>query len=137
MSTMQRRPKFCTRLFWAAPLSAVLLLAADPAWRTKPIQSWTEEDAKQVLTESPWAKSSQADVNRLQTEDQRREGGNMGEAHGVGYDGLAKRQAADAEKHRGDFPASARPAPPSPDCVAGPLGERFPPPRGGVEGRRS
>jgi hypothetical protein len=65
-------------------------MAADPAWRTKAIQIWTAEDAKQVLTESPWAKSNQADVNRLQTEDQRREGGNMGEAQGVGYDGLAK-----------------------------------------------
>ncbi len=87
---MQPRPRFCTRLFWAVPVSALLLTAADPAWRTKAIQSWTAEDAKQVLTESPWAKSTQADVNRLQTEDQRREGGNMGEAHGVGYDGLAK-----------------------------------------------
>jgi len=90
MSTMQRRPKFYQRWVWAVPASALLLLAADPAWTNKPIQSWTVEDAKQVLTESPWAKSSQADVNRLQTEDQRREGGNMGEAHGVGYDGLAK-----------------------------------------------
>ncbi len=113
MSTMQRRPKFCTRLFWAAPLSAVLLLAADPAWRTKPIQSWTAEDAKQVLTESPWAKSSQADVNRLQTEDQRREGGNMGEAHGVGYDGLDKDRMPMPKSIVGIFlhPPAPRPLP--------------------------
>ena len=87
---MPRRPKFRARLFWAAPASALLLMAADPAWRTEAIQSWTAQDAKQVLTESPWAKTTQANINRLQTEDQRREGGNMGEEHGVGYDGLAK-----------------------------------------------
>jgi len=34
-----------------------LLLAADPSWKGKPISQWDEEDAKQVLTDSPWAKT--------------------------------------------------------------------------------
>lgn len=71
-------------------LAGVVLLGADPAWKNEPIQNWTDEDAKQILSDSPWVKSVQGDINPLQTEDQRREGGNMGEAQGVGYDGLAK-----------------------------------------------
>lgn len=65
-------------------------MAADAPWKSKPVQDWTQEDAKQILTDSPWAKTAEAVVNRLQTEDQRREGGNMGEEHGIGYDGLDK-----------------------------------------------
>jgi hypothetical protein len=109
MATMHRRPN----LVWAALVSAVLLVAADPGWRAKPIQSWTEEDVRQVLTESPWAKSVLADINRLQTEDQRREGGNMGEEHGVGYDGLEKDRLPMPKSILGIFlhPPAPRPLP--------------------------
>jgi hypothetical protein len=75
-------------LLSAAVASSVVLMAAEPGWGNKPIQSWTLDDARQVLTDSPWAQTVQANINRLQTEDQRRESGDMGEAHGVGYDGL-------------------------------------------------
>jgi len=34
-----------------------LPLAADPSWREKPMSQWDPEEAKQVLTDSPWAKS--------------------------------------------------------------------------------
>jgi len=110
---MPRRPKFHARMLWTALVSVALVMAADPVWRAKPIQSWTEEDAKQVLTESPWAKSAQADVNRLQTEDQRREGGNMGEEHGVGYDGLDKDRLPIPKSIVGIFlhPSAPRPLP--------------------------
>jgi hypothetical protein len=68
--------------------SVALLMAADASWNTKPISNWTEDDARQILTKSPWAKSSIAGLSRLQSEDERREGGNMGQPHGVGYDGI-------------------------------------------------
>ncbi len=36
-------------------LAAVLLSAADqPTWKTKPVGQWDNEDAKQILTDSPW-----------------------------------------------------------------------------------
>ncbi len=58
-------------------------------WKLKKkIEEWSEEDARQVLTDSPWAKTSTGIVSGLQNEDQRREGGNMGQAHGVGFDRL-------------------------------------------------
>jgi hypothetical protein len=67
--------------------SAVLLIAAEPVWK-KPVASWTAEDARQILVNSPWSKVVVASLARLGGEDQRREGGNMGKPHGIGYDGL-------------------------------------------------
>ena len=54
----------------------------------KPVAQWTEEDAKQVLTASPWAREVSAGIARRQTEDELRDGGEMGQHHGVGYDGV-------------------------------------------------
>jgi hypothetical protein len=70
------------------PCCAILLIAADPVWKDKPIASWTEEDARQILEYSPWAKTVTAGIARRQTEDERREGGNMGQPTGVGFDGV-------------------------------------------------
>jgi hypothetical protein len=69
-------------------LYAVLAMAADAAWKAKEINQWDADDARQVLTDSPWAKSPIAMISRLLTEDERREGGEMGEQHGIGFDGV-------------------------------------------------
>lgn len=79
-------------LCWFIPCSALLLLAAEPVWKDKPIADWSDEDAKQILTHSPWARTALASVLRRQTEDERREGGNMGQPTGVGYDGVDQRK---------------------------------------------
>jgi len=78
-----------SRWIWvAAAVAAGLLSAAEPAWKTKPVPAWTEEEARQVLDDSPWAKTVNAGVMRPESEDERREGGKMGQEHGVGYDGV-------------------------------------------------
>jgi len=69
--------------------SAVLFIAAEPAWKSKMPASWTGEDAAQILAGSPWAKTTESPIGPLQTEDQRRESGNMGLPRGIGYDGFA------------------------------------------------
>jgi hypothetical protein len=76
------------RRFLLLPVSAILLMAGDPAWTVKQIPSWTVEDARQILADSPWSKTVVAGITRRQSEDERRAGGQMGEAHGVGYDGV-------------------------------------------------
>jgi hypothetical protein len=68
--------------------NVALLLAADPAWMTKPIQQWNEDDAKQVLTNSPWVRYARPALLPELTEDQRREGGQMGGGKGVGLQGV-------------------------------------------------
>lgn len=68
-------------------LVAVLLPAAELPW-TKPVAQWTDEDAKQILTASPWVREVTAGVVRRLSEDELRDGGQMGQQHGVGYDGV-------------------------------------------------
>ena len=68
--------------------AATCLTAADPAWVSKPASQWTEEDAGQVLAHSPWAKPATAVITRRLTEEQLREAGQMGQPHGIGYDGV-------------------------------------------------
>src|SRR5580693_6389166 len=69
-------------------LAMNLLVAADPAWKTKPIPSWTEDDARQVLTNSPWCKRIIAGLARKLTEDEQRQAGKMGDDKGIGFDGV-------------------------------------------------
>lgn len=68
--------------------SAACIIAADPAWKSKPADQWTAEDARQILASSPWTKSIKATLSRRLTEDQLREAGQMGQPQGVGYDGV-------------------------------------------------
>src|SRR5271165_291709 len=79
------------------PCSAILLIAAEPAWRDKPIANWTEQDAQRVLGDSPWAKAVIAGIARRRSESELREGGQMGQPHGVGYDGVEDKKRPLAE----------------------------------------
>lgn len=67
---------------------AAQLIAADPVWMSKPAEQWTEEDAKRVLDNSPWARQISAVITRRLTEDQLREAGQMGQPRGVGNEGV-------------------------------------------------
>jgi hypothetical protein len=69
-------------------VAAAPLMAADPAWKNKPAAQWTEEDAQQVLTTSPWVKEIRATITRRLTEDELREAGQMGQPQGIGHDGV-------------------------------------------------
>jgi hypothetical protein len=71
----------------------------NPAWKSKPIAQWTEEDAKAVLADSPWVKHVTPQHIRDLSPDERRNGGNMeaGVGKGVGLAGIglfgSRRQA--------------------------------------------
>jgi hypothetical protein len=80
MSTLLRS------FLFAFPLA--LLIGADPSWTAKPVSQWDEEDAKQVLTNSPWVKYARPALLPQLTEAQRREGGQMGGGKGVGLQGI-------------------------------------------------
>jgi hypothetical protein len=63
-------------------------VAADSVWESKQASQWTEEDARQILAESPWAKATRAVIARRLTEEQLREGGQMGQPRGIGNEGV-------------------------------------------------
>jgi len=74
-------------LFLAACL---LIFADDPSWKNKPMRQWDPEDARQVLTDSPWAKSVTPQWVRDLSPDERRDSGDLGadQGKGLGLDGL-------------------------------------------------
>ncbi len=85
-------------LFLSLPvLPAVLLFAADdsspaptppPAWATKQSALWTQDDCKQVLTDSPWAKSVTPGIVRHNPADDRPyQQRPMGRRGGFGFPG--------------------------------------------------
>jgi hypothetical protein len=74
--------------FWLFTSYAALVIAADPAWKNKQIPQWTESDAKQILADSPWAKTIAAARLPELTESQRREGGATGGGKSAGLKAL-------------------------------------------------
>jgi len=82
--------KFRLQSSWLIAFLAVPVAANAQDWRTKPADRWTEADAKQVLTSSPWVKVVPARIAARQTEDELRSGGQMGQPKGVGYEGVDK-----------------------------------------------
>jgi hypothetical protein len=66
----------------------VLLAAGAPTWKTKPVAQWTEDDAREVLRNSPWVKRAVVAILPELTAEQRRKGGATGGGHGVGIEGL-------------------------------------------------
>src|ERR1700690_2825885 len=60
------------------PFGAALLLAADPSWKTKDISQWNEQEAKLLLTDSPWVKKATPAALPPQNEASRRQGGQGG-----------------------------------------------------------
>lgn len=61
----------------------IVLLAADgQSWKEKKIPEWNDDDAKQVLTDSPWVKSVTPTIERSANSGQGRNGGGMGRGGG-------------------------------------------------------
>jgi hypothetical protein len=55
----------------------MVLLGQNQPWKDKKVPNWTEDDAKIVMLESPWAKSVMPDVKQ-QAAPMQRQGGGMG-----------------------------------------------------------
>ena len=68
-------------------IPTTLMLAADPSWMTKGIPDWTQKDAVDVLTNSPWVKKASTAVLAGLSPDQRRDSGDWN-AQGGGRDGV-------------------------------------------------
>ncbi len=72
----------------ASAACTALLAAGAPAWFGKQPSQWTEQDAQQILTSSPWAHETGAVITRRLTEEQLREGGQMGQPQTIGNAGV-------------------------------------------------
>ncbi len=81
---------------------AVMLLAGDaPAWKRIPASQWTDDDARELLADSPWVKTVALQQVRDLSSAERRDSGDWdaGIGHGVGLAGtgvLGSTRAAEA-----------------------------------------
>lgn len=71
------------------PLSVALLAAGDQPWKDKQIADWNDSDARQILTDSPWAKTVKPAVDRAAANTaQRRPAAGRGRGGGIGIGGI-------------------------------------------------
>src|SRR6516162_10862538 len=70
------------------PFSMILVAADEAAWKAKQVPKWTQDDAQQVLNDSPWAKSVTPTIGRASDNGEtgygRRGGGFGGGIPGIG-----------------------------------------------------
>ena len=78
------------RLYLLVFAPVVLLSGDDPSWKEKSIPQWDDQDAQQVLADSPWVKSVQPERVRDLSEFERRDSGDWeaGLKPGVGLIGM-------------------------------------------------
>jgi len=82
-------------------VSVALLAAADEAWKDKQVPEWTEGDAKQLLTDSPWAKSVTPTIDKTVENKPSRSGGGTRRGGlgiggiGIGTGGSGRRENTD------------------------------------------
>jgi hypothetical protein len=69
---------------------AALLVAEDQssAWKNKPVPEWTADDAHQVMTDSPWAKTVKPTMELSTSDGPRRSRGGGGRGGGIGIGGI-------------------------------------------------
>ena len=67
-----------------------LLTAADQPqpWKDKQVPEWNEDDTKQILADSPWAKSVTPSIDTSANNGRSRQGGGMGRGGGVNLGGI-------------------------------------------------
>lgn len=89
---IERQPGANGRLHVSPNLSSAAAsrpsLASRAFWNDTPIPQWSEEEAKQLLADSPWVKNVQLDIVRNLSMFERRDGGDMNAGIPSGF-GLA------------------------------------------------
>jgi hypothetical protein len=91
---MDRTKTLCLFLF-----STLVLLAGGPSWQSKPVDQWDQNDARQVLRNSPWVRRATATLLFQPSKDQLRAGGKMGGGKSVGLQSLELSNLVGGSQH--------------------------------------
>jgi len=94
-----------TKMFSLLLSSTVVLLAVGPSWQNKPIAQWDENDARQLLRNSPWVKRATATLLFQPSKDQLRAGGKMGGGKSVGLESLQLANLVGGPQHHSNTTA--------------------------------
>jgi hypothetical protein len=79
---------FKKQILMLLPVPVLLLAGGDQNWKDRKPAEWTQEDAKQVLADSPWVRSVTPEIERNSNAGQRRQGGGMNRGGGIGIGGI-------------------------------------------------
>jgi len=91
----------------AKPDDGAAAAPKDPVWKDKPIPEWTESDAKQILTDSPWVKSVTASVEKTE---EKKPAPRIGR-QGFGIGGFGRHRAANSDDANGGSGGSSSGSP--------------------------
>jgi hypothetical protein len=98
-----------TRMTFVVLAGGVIAFAADDAWKNKPVPEWTADDAHQVMTDSPWAKTTTPSLERTADEGQRRSRGGGSRGGGIGIGGVGIGLPGGMGRRRGGYPGGGYP----------------------------
>jgi hypothetical protein len=93
------------------PLSLALLTAADQPqpWKDKKVPDWNEDDTKQILADSPWAKTVRPSVDQSTGNARSRQGGGMGRGGGINLGGIVLGMPGGMGRRGGGYPGGGYP----------------------------
>ena len=94
---MAPQRKLCTTILVLSPL---VLAGADQAWKNKQYPDWTENDAKEVMTNSPWAKT--VVVTPVKANGREEQPGSRRGRIGIGGFGIGRSRPGGAGQQGGD-----------------------------------
>jgi hypothetical protein len=85
-----RHPRRAVKILPLLLAASLLVSAEDPPWKSKPMKQWDSEDAKALLSDSPWAGRVTPQWVRDLSPDERRASGDLqaDPGKGVGLEGL-------------------------------------------------
>ena len=101
---LAKNPLVASLVFALFPAGNSALGQQQPSWRSKSPAAWTQDEAYQVLTNSPWVQKIKPTILHQQSEFERRDGGNMGKPTGVGYDGIGDSESVFWSRRVGEVP---------------------------------
>lgn len=102
------KPMFCKWQLCLLPVSLALCVAGDLSWKDKKVAEWSEEDAKQLLNDSPWVKTVTPTLTRS-NDGQRRSGMGQGGRVGMGGIGIGLPGSGGGMGRRGGMGGGQRP----------------------------
>ena len=73
---------------WLLPLSMAVFAVANQPWMDKQVAEWTDDDTREVLNDSPWAKTVTPTIDRSAENTPHRGGPGMGRGVGIGIGGI-------------------------------------------------
>src|SRR5262249_57120942 len=100
---------FSRKYLFLVPASLALLGAAGQPWKDKAVVDWNDDDTRQVLSDSPWAKTVQSSIDPSGGNGQRSRGTGRGGGINLGGIGIGLPGMGGMGRGGGGYPGGGYP----------------------------